>query len=114
MEGLRIQVLLAQDGEKAVDFIAAAETESGAPVPHLLLLDLNLPKIDGMNVLRRLRSSTKFKNIPVLVVTSSDSQKDRLGVAKLGAGYFQKPTTYAEFLNVGTMLRQFLNANGLL
>ena len=114
MENLPLEVYIAPDGERAVAFIAAAENDPHAPFPHLLLLDLNLPKIDGLEVLRRIRARDRFKNTPVLVVTSSDSPADRSGAAKLGASYFRKPVTYDEFLKVGAVLRQFLNANGLL
>jgi DNA-binding response OmpR family regulator len=114
MENLPLEVYMATDGERAIAFFAAAEKDPNAPFPHVLLLDLNLPKIDGLEVLRRIRAGDKFKNIPVLVVTSSDSPADRSGAAKLGASYFRKPVTYHEFLKVGSVLRQFLHANGLL
>jgi DNA-binding response OmpR family regulator len=114
MEQLPLQVYIAPDGERVLDFIADAEKDPAAPVPHLLLLDLNLPKIDGLEVLRKIRAGDKFNNIPVLVVTSSDAPADRNGAASLGAGYFRKPITYNEFLEIGVVLRQFLLANGLL
>ena len=79
-----------------------------------MLLDLNLPRIDGFEVLRRLRATKKFPNIPVLVVTSSDSPSDRNEAARLGASYFRKPVTYEEFLGIGRFLRQFLERSGLL
>jgi two-component system, chemotaxis family, response regulator Rcp1 len=114
MEDLPVQVYIAPDGERALDFIAQAEKNPAAPTPHLLLLDLNLPKIDGLEVLRKIRAGDKFNRIPVLVVTSSDSPADRNGAASLGAGYFRKPVTYDEFVRIGPVLREFLLANGLL
>jgi CheY-like chemotaxis protein len=114
MENLPLQVYIAADGERAVEFIAAAEKDADAPFPHVLLLDLNLPKIDGLDVLRRIRAGEKCKDIPVLVVTSSDSPADRSGAAKLGARYFRKPVTYDEFVKIGPVLRQFLLEQGLL
>ena len=114
IENLPVEVYVAEDGERAVAFIEAAETDPDAPLPHLILLDLNLPKIDGLDVLRRIRASEKCKATPVLVVTSSDSPSDRRGAAELGAGYFQKPVTYAEFVKLGAVLREFLSAKGLL
>ncbi len=113
-ENLPLEVFIAPDGERAIEFIAKAEQDGNAPHPHLVLLDLNLPRIDGFDVLRRLRASEKFKNIPVLVVTSSDSPSDRAETAKLGASYFRKPVTYEEFLAIGKYLRQFMEKNGLL
>ncbi len=97
-----------------MDFIRAAETNEDAPCPQVLLLDLNLPKLDGFEVLRAIRATNKFKEIPVLVFTSSDSPSDRSEVAKLGAGYFRKPVTYPEFVKIGATLRSFLQENRLL
>ena len=113
-EDLPLEVHIAPDGEQAIDFIARAEKDPDAPCPHVLLLDLNLPKVDGFEVLRRIRASDKWKNIPVLIVTSSDSPADRSEAARLGVSYFRKPVTYEEFVKVGPVLRQFLKDNGLL
>jgi DNA-binding response OmpR family regulator len=107
-EGLPVDVYLAEDGERAM---ALMET---APLPQALLLDLNIPKIDGLEILRAVRASDRSKDMPVLVVTSSDSPADRGAVAKLGAGYFRKPTTYQEFLKIGVHLKTFLEQHGLL
>jgi DNA-binding response OmpR family regulator len=112
--GLPVEVYAATDGERAIDFIAKAEMDSDAPCPDVLLLDLNLPKIEGFEVLRRLRASHKCKNIPVVVVSSSDSPGDRSEAANLGARYFRKPVSYEEFLKIGPFLRAFLEESGLL
>jgi DNA-binding response OmpR family regulator len=113
-ENLPIEIHIAPDGERAMEFIRAAETNENAPCPQVLMLDLNLPKLDGFEVLRAIRATEKFKEIPVLVVTSSDSPSDRSEVAKLGAGYFRKPITYLEFVKIGSILRLFLEENRLL
>jgi CheY-like chemotaxis protein len=114
MEDLPVEVYIAPDGERAIEFVAAAEADPNAPCPHLVLLDLNLPKVGGLEVLRKIRASPKCRNVPVLVVTSSDSPTDRSGAAQLGAGYFRKPVTYDEFVKIGSVLREFIQANGLL
>jgi CheY-like chemotaxis protein len=113
-EHLLLEVHVAGDGEQALDFIARAEKDPDAPCPHILLLDLNLPKVEGLEVLQRIRSRPKWKNLPVLVVTSSDSPADRKDVAALGASYFRKPVTYDEFLEIGPILGTFLKQHGLL
>ena len=113
-ENLPVKVDLVSDGERALGLLFAAENDEEAMGPDVLLLDLNLPKVDGFEVLRVIRSSNKFKHIPVLVVTSSDSPDDRSEVAKLGAGYFRKPVTYSEFTKIGAFLRRFLEENDLL
>lgn len=105
---------MAEDGQRAIEFIEKAEADPAAPSPHLLLLDLNLPKRDGFEVLRRLRASGKFKASPVLIITSSDSPSDRDLAAALGASYFQKPANYEEFLKLGGVLKQVLSDHGVL
>lgn len=113
-EKLPLEIYTAPDGEKAIDFFVKADSDPNAPCPHVLLLDLNLPKVDGFEVLRRIRASNRCRDIPVLVVTSSDSPDDRRQAASLGAGYFRKPITYDEFAKIGPILRQFLQDKGLL
>ncbi len=114
MENLPLEVYVAPDGQQAIDFIARAEKDPDAPCPHFLLLDLNLPKRDGFEVLQRLRSSTKCKDIPVLIITSSDSPDDVSEAAALGAGYFRKPPNYDEFLKLGGVLRQIIQDSGVM
>lgn len=105
MEQLPLDVHLVADGQQAMDFIARAESDPNAPCPHFLLVDINLPKADGFEVLRRLRASEKCKEIPVLVVSSSDSPGDRSQAARLGADYFRKPPSYEEYLKLGAVLK---------
>jgi DNA-binding response OmpR family regulator len=107
-ERLPLEVHIVPDGQQAIDFIARSEADADAPVPHILILDLNLPKMDGFEVLRRIRASHKHKNLPVIVVTSSDSPEDRKEAARLGARYFRKPTGYEEYLKIGVVLKQVL------
>lgn len=112
LENLPLDLLVAQDGEQAIDFIARAEADPGAAGPDLLLLDINLPKRDGFDVLRYVRASERCRNAPVLVITSSDSPSDRQQAAELGAGYFQKPPSYEEFMKLGGVLRKMLHDRG--
>jgi DNA-binding response OmpR family regulator len=114
MENLPLEVHIAPDGERAIELLVNAETDPDAPCPDVLLLDINLPRIDGFEVLRRVRASGKFKDVPVIVITSSDSPADRSEAARLGARYFQKPVTYDEFVMIGPLLRQFLEETGVL
>jgi DNA-binding response OmpR family regulator len=112
LEGLPVDVHVASDGEAAIRFIAAADNDPAAPCPDLLLLDINLPKSDGFEVLRRLHASAKCREAPVLMITSSDSPTDRGQAAGLGAGYFQKPESYDEFMKLGSVLRKMLRDLG--
>jgi DNA-binding response OmpR family regulator len=114
MENLPLDVHIAPDGERALEFLAKAEQDPNAPSPDILLLDLNLPRVDGFEVLRRVRASEKYRNLPVVLITSSDSPADRSEGAKLGAGYFRKPPNYEEFLKIGSTLKRLLQERGLL
>jgi two-component system, chemotaxis family, response regulator Rcp1 len=102
-------VEVVHDGHQAVEFIDQVDRGEGAPCPDLVLLDLNLPKKDGIEVLRHIRGSGNCKNSLVLVVSSSDSASDREAVKALGfSGYFRKPSVYAEFMKLGPMIRGLL------
>lgn len=114
LEDLPLDVCILSDGEKAIDFIRSVEKTPDMPCPHLLLLDLNLPKRDGFEVLRELRSGGRCGQIPVLIITSSDSPADQNQASALGARYFRKPADYDEFLKLGGVLRQLLIDNGML
>ena len=108
-QALPIELHRVSDGQKACDFIKRAEEDPDAPCPELLLLDLNLPKRSGREVLERVRRSEKCKDIPVLVITSSDSPRERAETDQLGvSGYFRKQPSYQEFLKVGAVLKQIL------
>jgi CheY-like chemotaxis protein len=107
-ESLPIDLYTASDGQQAVDFIERAERDPDATCPHFMLLDLNLPKVEGFEILRRVRASERCGRIPVVVLTSSDSPQDRSQAAKLGAGYFRKPPSYEEFLKLGGVLRELV------
>jgi chemotaxis family two-component system response regulator Rcp1 len=104
-----IDLHLATDGEKAVEFIFAADSNDGNPAPDLILLDLNLPRKSGAEVLRHIRRSRRCAGTPVLIVSSSDSERDRADAARFGAsGYFRKPSSYAGFMKLGAAVRELL------
>jgi chemotaxis family two-component system response regulator Rcp1 len=106
-----VAISVARDGHQAVAFIDTVDAGQGSLCPDLVLLDLNLPKKDGIEVLRHIRNSLKCKATLVLVVTSSDSVNDREAVTSLGFnGYFRKPSAYAEFMKLAPMIRELLIA----
>jgi two-component system, chemotaxis family, response regulator Rcp1 len=107
--GVPAEIHAVEDGAEAVAVIERAETDPNAFFPGIVVLDLNLPKKSGAEVLRLMRQSPRFKTLPVIVLTSSDSVRDRTEVARLGADrYFRKPATYDEFLEVGAVLNEML------
>jgi len=112
-ENLPLDVQLATDGERAMSFIDEVETTPNGPIPDIVLLDLNLPKRDGFEILQRVRASATLRSLPVVIFTSSDSPEDRRRAAELGATYFRKPASYEEFLKLGAILKAALRDRGL-
>jgi two-component system, chemotaxis family, response regulator Rcp1 len=98
---------VASDGAQAVDFVARMGQPGEAPCPDILLLDLNLPRVDGHEVLREFRRHPDCATTPVIVVSSSDSPRDREKVSALGvARYFRKPTNLDAFLQLGALVKE--------
>jgi DNA-binding response OmpR family regulator len=98
------------DGQAATQFLDSADADAKAPCPCLVLLDLNLPKKNGDDVLRHLRSSSRCGNAAVLIVSSSDAVRDRERVTELGVdGYFRKPSDYSEFMKLGDLVKRLLH-----
>ena len=96
------------DGAKAMQFIARVEKE-GAPCPDLVMLDLNLPRLSGEQVLKRLRNSAAFAKVKVLIITSSNAASDREHAMQLGATeFFRKPSNIDQFLALGPKVRDML------
>lgn len=88
------QVHLCRDGAEAIDFFA----DGAGPVPKVVLLDLKLPKIDGLEVLRRLKHDHRTKSIPIVVLTSSREEPDIERAYALGANsYIVKPVDFEAF-----------------
>jgi chemotaxis family two-component system response regulator Rcp1 len=107
--GLRFELHVLSDGEEALEFIARIDSDETAPLPRLIILDLNLPKVSGAQVLERVRQGSRCGSVPVLVLTSSDSPKDKAEVARFDATkYFRKSSRLAEFMNLGVEIRHLL------
>jgi two-component system response regulator len=96
-------VVVARDGAEALDYLfgtGAYESSGPAAPPQLVILDLKLPKIDGLEVLRRLRAAPQTKLLPVVILTSSNEERDRLESYGLGANsYVRKPVDFAQFVD---------------
>jgi DNA-binding response OmpR family regulator len=108
--GLSADLQVVTDGEKAIEFIDRIQAGDASQCPDLIILDLNLPKRTGSEVLHHLRNTEKCRETPVLIVTSSDSEQDREKVSTMGtSGYFRKPSAYAAFMKVGAIVRDLLD-----
>jgi len=109
LDGLNCDFLVSEDGEKAIELIDRLDHGTEDRRPNVVLLDLNLPKKSGVKVLEFIRQSRKFADIPVIVVSSSDSPRDQAQVSRLGATrYFQKPLDLMEFMKLGPVVRETL------
>ena len=95
------EVVVARDGEQALDYLCCRQAFKGRPNgnPAVVLLDLKLPKVSGMEVLRHIRSDEKLKMMPVVILTSSREEKDWVESYKLGVNaYVVKPVDFHEFV----------------
>ena len=102
------QLVVAHDGAEALDYLFGTGQYSGRDVnltPQVILLDLKLPKIDGLQVLRQLRANEVTKLLPVVILTSSNEERDRLAGYELGANsYVRKPVDFNEFIEAARQL----------
>ena len=100
-EKLANQIMVARDGEEALDFLfrRGAHAKQGlTPQLRLVLLDLKLPKVDGLEVLRQMKADEHTRNIPVVILTSSKEERDVVQGYKLGVNsYIQKPVDFEQF-----------------
>lgn len=96
------EVIVARDGAEALDYLFATGTHAGRDtrrMPTVVLLDLKLPKVDGLEVLRRIRSDERTKLLPVVILTSSKEEQDVVNGYRLGTNsYIRKPVDFNQFV----------------
>jgi two-component system, response regulator len=105
---IRNEVVVARDGAEALDFLFGTGAYAGRSLevmPQIILLDLKLPKLSGLEVLRRLRTDDRTKLLPVVVLTSSNEEQDRITSYGLGANsYVRKPVDFNQFSEAARQL----------
>jgi two-component system response regulator len=105
------QVVVVRDGQEAIDWLDGTGQHAGRDVndaPALILLDLKLPKVDGLEVLRRLRATPRTAIVPVVILTSSKEDRDRARGYHSGANsYVQKPVDFTEFVDAVRQLGMY-------
>ncbi len=96
------EVVVAHDGTEAMDYLFGTGAYAGrdtSVMPQVILLDLKLPKMDGLEVLRRLRADERTKLLPIVILTSSDEEQDVIDSYNLGANsYIRKPVSFTQFV----------------
>ena len=102
------EIVVTRDGQGALDYLFAAGQYAGRDqdvVPEVVLLDLKLPKIDGLEVLRRMRADQRTRRIPVVILTTSSEESDKVSSYDLGANSFvRKPVSFVEFIDAARQL----------
>ncbi len=105
---VRNQIAVVRDGAEALDFLfarGAYAERSVCPMPAVVLLDLKLPKVDGFEVLQRMRVDERTKLIPVVILTSSKEERDMVNGYKFGANsYVRKPVDFTQFVEAARQL----------
>jgi|SRR6185437_12510495 two-component system, response regulator len=100
---IKNEVIVARDGVEALDYLFASGPYQGRDaslLPQVVLLDLKLPKLDGLEVLRRVRANKRTKLLPVVILTSSNEEQDRITGYDLGANsYVRKPVDFTQFID---------------
>jgi DNA-binding response OmpR family regulator len=105
--GISARAEVVKDGEKAIAYFHKADSDDATPCPDLVILDLNLPKKPGREVLKYLRASRRCADAKVIIATTSDQRKDREDLLKLGAdSYFSKSSEYDEFLKLAGFIKE--------
>lgn len=102
------EVIVAHDGKEALDYLFGAGIFAGRDtsiIPEVVLLDLNLPKVNGLEVLRAIRANENTKLLPVVILTSSREEKDLIDSYSLGANsYIRKPVDFIQFTDAARQL----------
>ena len=108
--GIANEVFVVRDGAEALDYVFATGPHAGRPpdLPSIILLDLKLPRIEGLEVLRRIRADELTKLLPIVILTSSKEDEDIARSYSLGANaYVRKPVEFAEFVEAAKTLGLF-------
>ena len=100
---IKNNITIARDGQEALDWL-----DSGAPLPDLILLDINLPKLNGLEVLTSIKTEPRFKSIPVIMLSTSDEQNDIMSSYNNYANCFiTKPVDFNRFIEVVRTIETF-------
>ena len=109
--GFSGELTVVNDGEAAIRLIQSLDRDALAACPDLVIIDLNLPRKSGREVLETMRRCEKCRGIPVVVLSSSDALQDKADAARLGASrYVKKPSRLEDFLALGATFREMIES----
>jgi len=104
--GIPLQINFVENGREVLAYLS----NQSSPLPQLIVLDLNMPELDGRQTLKQLKSTPKLANIPVAIVTTSGNSMDKDACNRLGAAaYLTKPNTHSEWQNILKQLQLFIH-----
>ena len=107
-------IRVASDGKEVLRILSADGSDPATGPIALIILDLNLPRHDGIEILQQLQASSPSRHIPVVVLTSSDSPKDRAAAIRCGAlHYLRKPSSLEQFLSLGAVFKELLEGSAM-
>lgn len=107
---LPVTLHIVRDGEQAVRFLEQADGSTAAPCPALVILDINLPRKQGGEVLKQMRKIENCRKTRVIAVSTSESARDRDEMMSLGASdYFHKPSAFEDFMKLGNLIKALLS-----
>jgi len=110
--GVDFNLRVAEDGKDVLAFLSGQSLTLADSIPQLIILDLNLPRHDGIEILQQLQATTRLRGVPVVILTSSDSPRDRSIATELGATrYLRKPSSLEQFLELGAVFKELLSAS---
>jgi len=108
--GVECELRVADDGQQVMRILSGADSDPSVARPSLIILDLNLPRHDGIEILQYLHERVTLRHIPVVVFTSSDSPRDRLAATQLGvARFLRKPSNLEQFLGLGAVFKELMD-----
>jgi CheY-like chemotaxis protein len=112
--GIDLNLRVATDGKEVLELLCGNSPTDSIDVPELIILDLNLPCHDGIEILQQVRATGSLDAVPVVILTSSDSPRDRKMATDLGATlYLRKPSSLEQFLALGAIFKDLLNQHML-
>ena len=102
---MRAGIVFFENGAELLDYLSSSDEAAELTLPDLILLDLNMPKMDGRTVLSKLKINNLYKDIPVVILTTSRSRTEEEGVMEMGAsGFFTKPSSFTELVSITALI----------